>query len=46
MTGFLKGKAVSQVDALLIDKQVFYEEQIRELLKNVKAEVKTKKKKK
>ncbi len=38
MTGFLRGRAVSQVDKLLIDGQEFGEKQIKEILKDVIAE--------
>lgn len=35
MTGFLKEKAVGQVDAILINGEVFCEKQIKEVLKGV-----------
>ena len=38
MTGFFKGKGVSQIDSILINGQVFYEEQIKAVLKNIKAD--------
>jgi len=46
MIGFLRGKPVSQVDSLLINGQEFGEEQIKRVLKDVKADKKTKGKKK
>ena len=47
MTGFLRGKAVSQVDAILgVDGKVFTEKQIMDVLKDVEPyPVKTSKKK-
>jgi len=45
VTGFFKEKAVGQVDAILIDSQVFGVKQIKELLKGVEAEPLTKSKK-
>jgi len=45
MTGFFKGKGVSQVDAVLINGQTFGEKQIKEILKDVVAEPIVKKKK-
>lgn len=42
MTGFFKGKAVSQVDAILVDGQRFEEKQLKEILKEVKADPNTK----
>ena len=44
MTGFLKGKAVSQVDSILIDGVVYMEKDIKEVIKNIKIEVKKKRK--
>lgn len=35
MTGFLKGKGVSQVDEILVDGKVFSEKQLKEILKDV-----------
>lgn len=47
MTAFFKGKAVGQTDAILVDGQLFGEKQIKEILKDIKAESKptTKRKK-
>ena len=44
MTAFFKGKGVSQIDSIIVDGQTFYEEQIRELLKDVVAKKLSKKK--
>ena len=46
MTGFFKGKGVSQIDSILINSQVFHEEQIKAILKDIKADKIKKKKKK
>lgn len=40
MTGYLKGKAVSQVDELLIDGKRYSEAEIKELLKKIDKEKK------
>lgn len=35
MTGFLKGKAISQVDELLMNGKRFTEKQIKEVMKDI-----------
>lgn len=46
MTGFLKERAVSQIDEILINGKRFKEEQIKEVLKDVEPHKKVRGKKK
>ena len=43
MTGFLKGKAITQVDELLINGERYTEQQIKEILKGIEPTKKAKK---
>lgn len=45
MTAFLKGKAVSQFDEMLINGKRFHQEQLKEILKDIEPKKPTKKKK-